>query len=98
MLERVSIIGDAENRGTDEKYTNGYVHYIAARPFLAGYVSCPWVACPYNVPVYPGALCPASLVCISSELTSRITQREQPANRGLGVLPGLLYQWQLELK
>ena len=30
---------DFENRGTDEKYTNGYVHYIAARPFLAGYVS-----------------------------------------------------------
>jgi hypothetical protein len=30
---------DLENRGTDEKYTNGYVHYIAGQPFLAGYFS-----------------------------------------------------------
>jgi hypothetical protein len=33
-----------ENRGTDEKYTNGYVHYTAARPFFKELrFVCPWV-------------------------------------------------------
>jgi hypothetical protein len=39
VAEKTEEKTEGKNRGTDEKYTNGYVHYIAARPFLAGYAS-----------------------------------------------------------